>query len=357
MNLNGIGNVTPKTQRRRSSVSKAASKPEGSVPDRGGCAEGLAGDSSWDGSDEGFRSSGNKPEETEERPDSSCTQVSQGSSGGESGGSAEDESGRKKKSKIPLLGPALRAQVRLSSGRKSAEPTPTGRILRSSSVSNSSDASGNSSGFQRRDSFGRHSLRGRPCDAGQRKPTPATPPTSTWSCRNRRERPLLSRDTFTIPAGSGGSGGRMQATPVRSTSASPHSRRRYFGTSVSDCGQSPEARRPASKLVAELLNDVDVELDNDASILKKMEEIVNQYKARVEGILAAEGKTLNHEWENTPPMTPSLPAASSSGFRRNSLASPLASQIPVRRFRKDAPSNPSKIPMPLFYQRSKEACH
>ena len=341
--------MTPNSQRRRSIGSKSLSKADESLIDRG--VEGSAGDSSSDVSDEGFRSAGNtrKPDETEERPDSSCTQVSQGSSGAESSGSAEDESGRKKNSKIPLL-ENLRAPSR-TSGRKSAEPTPSAplRFTRSSSVT-SSEGSNTSSDFQRRDGFGRHSLRGRPSDA-TRKPTPTTPTTprtkhtSTWSCQNRRERPSLSRDTFSNPAGSGV---KLHLAGSRSTSASPHSRRRVFGTPVNG-RQSPEARRP-SKLVAELLNDV--ELDNDASILKKMEQIVNQYKARVEGILAAEGKTLNDEWDTPPPL-------SSPSGRRNSLGSGLTSQIPIRRLRKDGlhTPTPSKIPMPLFYQRSKEACH
>ncbi len=110
----------------------------------------------------------------------------------------------------------------------------------------------------------------------------------------------------------------------------------------------------------------DVEIDNDASILKKMEEIVNQYKARVEGILAAEGKTLDDEWEpirnqiyraNEADAIRSTSTVKNPIVRRNSFDSSLSPSTRNYPLRKDTTSpSPSKIPVPLFSYRSKETC-
>lgn len=103
----------------------------------------------------------------------------------------------------------------------------------------------------------------------------------------------------------------------------------------------------------------ELENDSEASILKKMEEIVNQYKARVEGILAAEGKTLDENWDE-PRKAIKVETERSNErpqrhlSRRKSFDS-SQSQIPVRPRKDTVASSPSKIPMPLFY-RSKEAC-
>lgn len=89
----------------------------------------------------------------------------------------------------------------------------------------------------------------------------------------------------------------------------------------------------------------EVDIDNDVSILKRMEKIVNQYKARVEGLLAAEGKTLDDD-----PMLDEIPLADSTSLnRRSSLDSNASNSKNTSVRRKDRTTSiPSRIPMPRF---------
>ena len=85
-----------------------------------------------------------------------------------------------------------------------------------------------------------------------------------------------------------------------------------------------------SPLLRDMLDDVEV--DNDASILRKMEQIVNQYKARVEGLLAKEGKTLEDDDWKVSASTPSIKTAVaasdvSSSSRRGSIGSTLQNAL------------------------------
>ena len=140
-----------------------------------------------------------------------------------------------------------------------------------------------------------------------------------------------------------------------------------------------------------LLRDIldDVEVDNDASILRKMEQIVNQYKARVEGLLAKEGKTLeDDDWKvsaSSPSLKTTVAASnvSSSSSRRRSIGSTLmqqqqepassmmggrgrdASSSSIVNSSSSSPGSPlpSRIPKPLLFvfrhgqqQTPKETC-
>lgn len=433
-------------------------------------------DSSSEISDEGYRTTigvgDPKNDELDERPDSSCTQVSQSSSlesGVSSAGPLDDADTpppptnykpdktesiiNNKYSKIPLLG-SLRAMGN-KGGSFHYSTGESNNSSRKSSIDSDRSLSNPALAGFRRDVFGRHSLRARSTindydkfnatassktgiDSTDQSPTSKN--TLTWSGRNRRQRPTIQPElTFrnrntaalvgstTTPPGtsyrsrsvnSGASRGQSRAS-----STSPSSRRRnVFIGSSSGYGAplSPEIKpiphlkfskhqihqpsnnygvkqpispqhspQPESPKISPLLRNMlkEVELDNDASILKKMEEIVNQYKARVESILAAEGKTLNDDLDLTSPtsnngkvdlMTNGVrqqlqandqdelrkmkPKAGAPGLsklsRRNSLDSSL-SHMPTRMFpspRKDIVSqSPSKIPMPRFY-RPKETC-
>ena len=383
-----------------------------------------------------------KSEELDERPDSSCTQVSQSSSlesGVSSAGPLDDsdpatsnykqekQENKYNYSKIPLLG-SLRNMGKRANSNYSTESISS--LSRKSSLEldcrspvHSSTASPNLTnlGF-RREVFGRHSLRTRSStndgdklsvrtniDFGE--PMSGSKNTFTWSGRNRRQRPSIQTEsTFiknrtTNPVHSPGSSYRSRSVNSaasrehsRASSTSPSSRRRNVFVASSGYGAptSPEIKpipnlksqkplyhskqpTPTSPLqsdpskISPLLRNMlkDVELDNDASILKKMEEIVNQYKARVESILAAEGKTLNEDYTAASPSAPAIPCikindqrneepnqqkaknGTSKLNRRNSLDSSL-SHLPARMFvspRKDlASQSPSKIPMPRFYR-------
>lgn len=440
-------------------------------------------DSSSEISDEGYRTGlgmgDTKNEELDERPDSSCTQVSQTSSlesGVSSGGALDDSdpppptttsnykpdqiettiishtsSGNNSNSKyhqyspgskIPLLG-SLRA---LGKGGSSFHySTESNSSSRKSSIdsdrpllSATSHSFSGPAGF-RRDAFGRHSLRIRSTTNDYDKynatrtaidPTTSTTDqssvsknTMTWSGRNRRQRPTIQPEltfrnrnpvgvTATSPS-TGTASYRSRSVnsgtsrgQARASSTSPSSRRRnvFIGSSSgygaplspeikpiptlklslskSTCVKStPTSPQPAatseSAKISPLLRNMlkDVELDNDASILKKMEEIVNQYKARVESILAAEGKTLNDDFtakvdsnnvtsqpneDEIRKFKPTSSLGSCQLSRRNSLDSSLSHHMPTTRMypspRKDiASQSPSKIPMPRFY-RPKETC-
>ena len=400
-------------------------------------------DSSSEISDEGYRTGVGvgdlKSEELDERPDSSCTQVSQSSSlesGVSSAGPLDDSDpstnnykqekleSKCNYSKIPLLG-SLRAMGRGAS-HYSTESNDSSRKSSIDSdcrmpVNGSSNASPNlTNGGFRRDTFGRHSLRTRStsndCEKLSVRPIIDSPTdqmtgsknTFTWSGRNRRPRPAIQTEsTFRnrTPLTTPGSNYRSRSVnsgasrgQSRASSTSPSSRRRnLLVTSMYSSGpSSPEikpvlhlkmpktynAKQPTSPQaespkISPLLRNMlkDVELDNDASILKKMEEIVNQYKARVESILAAEGKTLNDDFTSAkvdlaPPSNKmnghqnnedglrKMKQGSTKLSRRNSLDSSL-SHMPTRMFlspRKEiASQSPSKIPMPRFY-RPKETC-
>lgn len=403
-------------------------------------------DSSSEISDEGYRTgvgAGDiKSEELDERPDSSCTQVSQTSSlesGVSSAGPLDDSdpasSNYKQEkleskynySKIPLLG-SLRNMGKRANSHYSTESI--GSLSRKSSLeldcrspvhsSNALSPNLTNLGF-RREVFGRHSLRARSSTNDGEKltvrtnidfgePVTGSKNTFTWSGRNRRQRPSIQTESTFIknrnPVNSPGSSYRSRSVNSaasrehsRASSTSPSSRRRNLFVTSSGYGAptSPEIKPipnlksqkpvyhakqspPTSPLqsdpskISPLLRNMlkDVELDNDASILKKMEEIVNQYKARVESILAAEGKTLNDDY--TARASPSAPATpcikindqrnedptqrpakngTSKLSRRNSLDSSL-SHLPTRMFvspRKDLVSqSPSKIPVPRFYR-------
>ncbi len=405
-------------------------------------------DSSSEISDEGYRTGVGvgdlKSEELDERPDSSCTQVSQSSSlesGVSSAGPLDDSDpstnnykqekleNKYNYSKIPLLG-SLRAMGKGAS-HYSTESNDSSRKSSIDSdcripVNGSTNASPNlsSAGF-RRDAFGRHSLRTRSTSNECEKMSVSRPvidsPTDqmtgskntfTWSGRNRRQRPSIQTEsTFRnrTPLTTAGSNYRSRSVnsgasrgQSRASSTSPSSRRRNLLVSsmYSSGPSSPEikpvlhlkmpmktynnSKQPTSPQaespkISPLLRNMlkDVELDNDASILKKMEEIVNQYKARVESILAAEGKTLNDDFtsakvDSAPPSNKmnghqinedgvrkmKMHQGSTKLSRRNSLDSSL-SNMPTRMFlspRKDiASQSPSKIPMPRFY-RPKETC-
>ena len=421
-------------------------------------------DSGSEISDEGYRTGVGCVSDTkadadlDERPDSSCTQVSQSSSlesGVSSAGPSADDpepitttnNGKKDKtennkysnasSKIPFLG-SLRAMGK-GAYHYSTESNTSSRKS-SIDCGNVTNHSPIHAAF-RRDVFGRHSLRARSSTANEyekfqtrssidsadhhQSALSTSKNTLTWSGRNRRQRPTILPSESTVRNGinktspvvpttgtsyrsrsvnsSGASRGQSRAS-----STSPSSRRRnvfignsmnYGGPESPEIGKSPAgphlkyskpayAKQPVSSSpqpaespkISPLLRNMlkDVELDNDASILKKMEEIVNQYKARVESILAAEGKTLNDDLEEFP-TRPDL-ASHQNGVhgndhvtedvllkinrepsklcRRNSLDSRM-SQLPTRIYptpRKDIVSqSPSKIPIPQFY-RPKEAC-
>lgn len=422
-------------------------------------------DSSSEISDEGYRTgvgAGDiKGEELDERPDSSCTQVSQTSSlesGVSSAGHLDDSdpvttttSNYKQEktenkynygsSKIPFLG-SLRAM-----GKGAFHySTESNDSPRKSSDADSRLQHSNSSGHMptnlsnvgfRRDAFGRHSLRARStstdCElklnvkaaADSADQMTGSKSTLTWSGRNRRQRPSIQPSETTTsrnrnPLASSGPNYRSRSVnsgasrgQSRASSTSPTSRRRhlfipsssmYSGPNSPELKPIPVLKAPTSPAITSATNKPysyvkqptsppaeapkmspllrnmlkDVELDNDASILKKMEEIVNQYKARVESILAAEGKTLNDDLDYTAKVDTPSHNMNGSGLhnnedarklftrqpattklsRRNSLDSSL-SHLPTRMFaspRKDVVSqSPSKIPMPLFY-RPRETC-
>lgn len=402
-------------------------------------------DSSSELSDEGYRTGGlgvgTKLDDSEERPGSSCTQVSQSSSA-ESGVSSFDvvaESQRAlttrsnsvhQQSRIPFLG-SLRGLGKLSfqqqrnknniNNASADESLLVRRNSRSDSITSegSPSSGGASSSSLRRNNFGRRSLRAQRGSEGdtsrprimQQQSITSSHYTSTWGGgRNKKERPALSADLFNgsdqqpLFTSSGSErpnhsrliNNSVSKVQSRGASVSPVSRRRYFGTSVTSTPNSPEvghrgspfnwnnkqspvaplaADLPSNNKLSPLLRNMlkDVDIDNDESILKKMEEIVNQYKLRVEGILAAEGKTLNGELEPTrcnpyfdkPDGNSHLSSPSSSAnqcrlSRRNSFDSSLSGfSVGTHLYspRKDiaSPSPPSKIPVPLFY-RPKETC-
>lgn len=315
-------------------------------------------DSSSEVSDEGYRTgagmSQQKADEVDERPGSSCTQLSQGSST-ESGVSLVDkrlDSGECKKSKIPLY-------VSPPSDRRGSMPR---------SYSTSNEVAGH---VLQKDGVGRHSLRlknetDKPRKNGIVSPTKSG--TSTWNGRNnKRERLSLTQDLFQPPTPSSPVMARVSrsvasnSSQFRATSASPHSRRQYLNQSMAPTSPSasPEVRRnsgtggkyPKSQtmdnvsknLLCDMLDEVDI--DNDVSILKRMEKIVNQYKARVEGLLAAEGKTLDDD-----PMLDEIPLADSKSLnRRSSLDSNASNSKNTSVRRKDRTTSiPSRIPMPRF---------
>jgi hypothetical protein len=119
---------------------------------------------------------------------------------------------------------------------------------------------------------------------------------------------------------------------------------------------------PTTKM-SPLLRDMldDVEVDNDASILRKMEQIVNQYKARVENLLAKEGKTLHDEdWTENKTLgaaptavdTQHTTAVSSRTVAATATATTTSTPPPVSPL-------PSRIPLfqPKFsVYRPKETC-
>lgn len=393
-------------------------------------------DSSSEISDEGYRTgigAGDvKSEELDERPDSSCTQVSQSSSlesGVSSAGPLDDtdpvgnnykqekQENKYNYSKIPLLGSLRNMGKRanshystesVSSSRKSSLDSEYRLPLQSNGTSTSPTLT--NLGF-RREAFGRHSLRTRSSTTDGDKLTvrnnisigdPVPKNTFTWSGRNRRQRPSIQTEATFIGNRNPVPGSSYRSRSVnsaasrehsRASSTSPSSRRRNIFVASSGYGAptSPEIKPiPNLKLqkpsqskqqsnsplqsdpskISPLLRNMlkDVELDNDASILKKMEEIVNQYKARVESILAAEGKTLNEDYtanvtplasnkiseqQKEDPAQRKVKNGTSKLTRRNSLDSSL-SHLPTRMFvspRKDVVSqSPSKIPMPRFYR-------
>ena len=99
-----------------------------------------------------------------------------------------------------------------------------------------------------------------------------------------------------------------------------------------------------SPMLREMLADV-VDLDNDVSILKRMEQIVNDYKARVEGIL----QTADDDEVGG--------AGDADGVAATAAAAAAAVEaaLPAPR-RRDVARSPSKIPLPLsfFRQHSKQ---
>lgn len=305
-------------------------------------------------------------------------------------------------------------------------------MSRSSSISSDTSSLGKtSSRFGcHRDNFGRHSLRIR--GEGERialtssrsrtSPVQQQMNASTGTGRilmwngshNKRQRPALSPELFnTSENGINEKGTVMHSSALnvqqhqhsranglssskqqpRASSISPTTRKSYYGNSMASSsnttGQEDNVLCLNSTSTAQMVNDTptesckmspllrsmlkDVEVDNDASILKKMEEIVNQYKARVECILAQEGKTLNDEWEPTHcssyeverNIRRSSAPFSSRLIRSNSFDSslpyeppPMTARVyPSRRKDNSATSSssPSKIPVPLFY-RPKETC-
>jgi hypothetical protein len=117
---------------------------------------------------------------------------------------------------------------------------------------------------------------------------------------------------------------------------------------------------PTTKM-SPLLRDMldDVEVDNDASILRKMEQIVNQYKARVENLLAKEGKTLHDEdWTENKTLGIAAPTAvdtqHTTAVSSRTVASAATTSTPP-------PVSPLPSRIPLFQPkfsvyRPKETC-
>ena len=357
--------------RRRSSAGRGHRSPEEALAATADAAN--SGDSSSEVSDEGYRTGGivakSEAELEEERPDSSCTQVSQASSG-ESGVSIETGQRRRSqetRSRIPMLATGTQQRTgKTVQFQKQVEQQPPARrcVSRSNSISSET---GNA--FQR-DTFGRHSLRSknggltstelerlnRPRVSLASQPT-AKYSTSTWNGRNnRRERPAVN-EMFQTP-GTRGRPAQTNRTLSRATSSSPHSRRRYFGPSVTSTPVSPETARPRAspgtpEIVPMIRDMLTTDGDSDDSILKKLEDIINQYKARVEN-LAAEGQPSSGQTDDYVDKTADRARMAD---RRGSLDASF-SPIPVRTARRDSSAHsPSKIPMPLFYrQKQQETC-
>ena len=401
------------------------------------------GDSNSEASDEGYRTGGvtaSKSDETDERPDSSCTHASSQSGSTESGVDVVAAERSKKpamsktvesreqtqknkpsiNSKIPFLG-SLRGLGKVSFQQHRNNNDLTGTtdsrpMSRSSSITSETSSVRSSSSFGlHRDAFARHSLRIRGetermglspssrVSTGQQNTSSSRYNMLTWSSGGRngkRERPALNPELFVrnrppmVKEQEGLSSCTSQRSRLgtsafvnsskhhpRAASASPESRRRYFGTSISsssipsspevdllsspDFIVTPQAAESSSKM-SPLLRSMlkDVEIDNDASILKKMQEIVDQYKARVEIILAHEGKMLNEDWEpirnknhqiDDDCRSASTPT-STRLTRRNSFdaslshTSPRVYPSPRKDITAASTSIPSKIPVPLFYK-------
>ena len=142
---------------------------------------------------------------------------------------------------------------------------------------------------------------------------------NTWSGGGRqRERPALGADTFRAPP------------PNRATSASPGPRRR----APPQPAASPAPRRKHSHLLADLMDDP--ELDDDAKVLQKMEELVRQYKP----FLAQRQREVDGL---SPP-----PGASSSV----SPPPPPAPRVTPRK-ESGAGVGKSRIPAPTFFQQAR----
>ena len=176
------------------------------------------------------------------------------------------------------------------------------------------------------------------------------------------------RNYYNSSSSGGGSGGSRSNWSTPAQSPEYRSTAPDWGSvaGASSAVQQPTAPTAITTKMSPLLRDMldDVEVDNDASILRKMEQIVNQYKARVENLLAKEGKTLHDDDWTVPPPPPALvptPTAASAASAavvdtqltatdrsRNTPAAPAA-----------APPGsplPSRIPKPLFVYRPKETC-
>ncbi|KAF0300552.1 hypothetical protein FJT64_026952 [Amphibalanus amphitrite] len=132
---------------------------------------------------------------------------------------------------------------------------------------------------------------------------------NTWSGGGRqRERPALGADTFRAPP------------PNRATSASPGPRRR----APPQPAASPAPRRKHSHLLADLMDDP--ELDDDAKVLQKMEELVRQYKP----FLAQRQREVEGLSPPAPSVTPPAPARVTP--RKESGAGTAKSRIPAPTF-------------------------
>ena len=321
-------------------------------------------------SDDGYRTMNQMA--SDERPDSSCTQNSTSAESGVSSASSTAKEKPVQPSRIPFLG-SLRA--RASAQRNADEPgsRPASRPTSRRNSVNEDTPTPAQQTFNR-SNFGRHSLRLRntsietPRTPLLRTPRIDPPKSGTLAWRSRRERPVLNSETFSATPGHRSRSMTCRSGASRANSTSP-GRRRTGNSSIPSSPEptnlnwkSGEQQHKCIKKEESPLKSMlkDLENDSEASILKKMEEIVNQYKARVETILAAEGKTLDESWDE--PRKPLIqfeadplnerPQRHLS--RRRSFDSGL-SQMAVRPRKDPIASSPSKIPVPMFY-RSKEAC-
>lgn len=94
---------------------------------------------------------------------------------------------------------------------------------------------------------------------------------NTWSgSRQPRERPALGADTFRNPASAAATPPPPPRHGSRATSASPGPRRR--------APVSPGPRRKTSAILADLMRDASVDLEDDDKVLQKMEQLVQQYR-------------------------------------------------------------------------------